>query len=161
MSAISNEEKQNNYRIQFQRLKKAMDNAFFLEAIFIAYAIMEDRTESILAYEGNQIVPKNEREFISFKRKCNKKVKLAERKGSIIGRYFYDDLMAKTMEWVNGRNSVIHALLKKNTTKEELKSFAEQGEALCKKLRNRTNNYKRMLQRRGMLAGNDSEEVTT
>ena len=124
-----------------------MDNAFYLEAIFIEYAIMEDRAESILAYEGNEIVPKNEKEFISFARKKNKIVKLAEKKESVIRRYFSDDLMDRTMEWVNGRNSVIHALLKKNVTTKELRAFAENGNSLCKELRNRANNYKRMVER--------------
>lgn len=146
--SITNEEKQGNYKIQFQRLKKAMDNAFYLEAVFIEYAIMEDRTESILAYEGNQIVPKNEKEFISFTRKKNRIEKLSERKGSTIGRYFADDLLQNVTDWVNGRNSVIHALLKQNTSTEELREFAEQGEALCKELRNRANNYKRMVLRK-------------
>ncbi len=145
---ISNKEKQENYKIQFQRLKKAMENAFYLEAVFIEYAIMEDRTESILAYEGNQIVPKNEKEFISFTRKKNRIEKLSERKGSLIGRYFSDDLLQRIQDWVNGRNAVVHALLKKNMTTDEVRLFAEQGEDLCKELRNRANNYKRMLMRR-------------
>ena len=145
---ISNREKQENYRVQFQRLKKANDNAFFLEAIFIEYAIIEDRSEAILSYEGNEIVPKNDKEFVSFARKKNKIVKLAERKDSLIRRYFSDDFMEKLMDWVNERNSVIHALLKKNTTTTELKDFANRGEELCKELRNRANNYKRMVERR-------------
>lgn len=145
---ISNIEKQQNYKTQFQRLKKAMDNAFYLEAVFIEYAIMEDRAESILAYEGNEIAPKNEKEFITFGRKKNRIVKLAEQKRYVIGRYFSDDLMDRVTEWVNERNSVIHALLKKNTTTEELKNLAERGENLCKELRNRANNYKRMVERR-------------
>ena len=49
---ISNKKKQENYRIQCRRLKKAMDNAFYLEAVFIEYAILEDRADSVLAYEG-------------------------------------------------------------------------------------------------------------
>lgn len=145
---IRNIEKQENYKVQFQRLKKAMENAFYLEAVFIEYAIMEDRAESILAYEGNQIVPKNDKEFISFTRKKIRIEKLSERKESIIGRYFSDDLLEQIQEWVNGRNAVIHALLKKNTTTDELRIFAEQGEELCKEFRNRANNYKRMLMRK-------------
>lgn len=145
---ISNVEKQNNYRVQFDRLKKAMANAFYLEAVFIEYAIMEDRTESILSYEGNEIVPKNDREHISFARKKNKIQKLSERKGSIIGKYFSDDFLDQVFDWVNGRNAIIHALLKKKITDEELLEFAMQGELYCKELRNRANKYKRMIDRR-------------
>lgn len=145
---ISNDEKEQNYKNQYRRLKKAMDNAFYLEAVMIEYAIMEDRTESILAYEGNEIIPKNEKEFISFSRKKKRIEKLAERKGFVIGRYFSDDLMERTLEWVNSRNSIIHALLKRETTTDELRSFAEQGKSLCDELRNRANNYKRFIRRR-------------
>ena len=36
-----------NYKEQMVRLKKAMAAQFYLEAIFIEYAVMEDRLESI------------------------------------------------------------------------------------------------------------------
>ena len=42
-----NTQKYENYREQFKRLNKAMNSNFNLEAMFISYAIMEDRTESI------------------------------------------------------------------------------------------------------------------
>jgi hypothetical protein len=42
----ANMQKYENYKEQMNRLKKAMANAFYLEALFIEYAIMEDRTES-------------------------------------------------------------------------------------------------------------------
>ena len=50
-----NQLKYNNYKEQFKRLDKAINNRFYLEAMFIAYAIIEDRTESILSYESNEI----------------------------------------------------------------------------------------------------------
>ena len=49
---ITNQQKYANYTEQFRRLKKALDNGFNLEAMFIEYAIMEDRTESILRHGG-------------------------------------------------------------------------------------------------------------
>ena len=45
-----NLQKQKNYQEQFKRLEKAIHNGFYLEAMFIAYAILEDRTESILRH---------------------------------------------------------------------------------------------------------------
>ena len=47
---ISNEQKRANYTEQFRRLKLALKNGFNLEAMFIEYAILEDRTESILLH---------------------------------------------------------------------------------------------------------------
>ena len=57
MSEINNPiathiQKYENYREQFIRLKKALDSKFFLEAIFIEYTIIEDRTGSILRDVG-------------------------------------------------------------------------------------------------------------
>ena len=49
---IDNSQKQANYTEQFRRLNKALANGFNLEAMFIAYAIMEDRTESVLRHSG-------------------------------------------------------------------------------------------------------------
>lgn len=57
-STISNKQKQSNYREQFKRLKKALNNGFNLEAVFIEYAIIEDRCNSILRYEGMKSVVK-------------------------------------------------------------------------------------------------------
>ena len=45
---ISGRQKYNNYKEQFKRLNRALSNGFNLEAMFIEYAIIEDRTESIL-----------------------------------------------------------------------------------------------------------------
>ena len=43
-------EKQTQYAILMNKLKKATYNEFYYEAIFIEYAIFEDRTESILKH---------------------------------------------------------------------------------------------------------------
>lgn len=44
--------KYSNYTEQMGRLKKAMASRFFLEALFIEYVIVEDRTNSILKHAG-------------------------------------------------------------------------------------------------------------
>ena len=49
---ISNMQKYFNYQEQMVRLKKAMAAQFYLEAIFIEYAVMEYRLESILRHSG-------------------------------------------------------------------------------------------------------------
>ena len=72
---ISNKQKQLNYQEQFKRLDRALKQKFYLEAMFIEYAIMEDRCDSILGYENNQIKSKN---FVSIDRKLDKIKKIAE-----------------------------------------------------------------------------------
>ena len=49
---ISNMQKYFNYQEQMVRLKKAMAAQFYLEAIFIEYAVMEDRLASVLIHSG-------------------------------------------------------------------------------------------------------------
>ena len=47
-----NQQKYLNYKEQFKRLNRAFANGFNLEAMFIAYSIMEDRSESVLKHSG-------------------------------------------------------------------------------------------------------------
>jgi len=48
----SNTEKADTYQALTQRCKQAMDQAFYLEAIFILYAMLEDRLSAFLFYAG-------------------------------------------------------------------------------------------------------------
>ena len=50
MDKPENQLKYENYREQCKRLKSALNSGFNLEAMFIEYAIMEDRTDSILRH---------------------------------------------------------------------------------------------------------------
>ena len=118
-----NIQKQLNYREQFKRLDKALNNNFYLEALFIEYAIMEDRTESILRYEGNEIKVK-EGSFISINRKLDKIKKIAEQRKSLPERYFSDNLIECIQLWKDERNRMIHALMKQSLTTEELTELA-------------------------------------
>ena len=47
MAVCTDADNQLNYCEQMRRLKKALGNGFCLEAIFIEYAILEDRLESV------------------------------------------------------------------------------------------------------------------
>ena len=136
--------KYENYKEQNKRLKKALDNEFYLEAVFIEYAIMEDRTESILRYEGNTI---NSNGFVSIDRKITKIEKIAENKKGLARKYFTIEFMGQIRTWKNKRNGLIHALIKKNTTTQELLDLAEEGRQLTKELCRLSTNYKRAVTR--------------
>ena len=97
---INNQLKYQNYKEQFKRLNKAINNNFFLEAIFIEYVIMEDRTESILSYEGNGIKSDN---FVSIDRKLRKIKKIAEQKKSLPKNLTLDESV-HLLEAVDGQN---------------------------------------------------------
>lgn len=148
-SVATNAQKYENYREQFTRLKKALDSKFFLEAIFIEYTIIEDRTESILRHSGK---------WDSYlKKRGNREVTLNSKITYINGqvtsgdkvfkKYFSDSLLQNILEWKETRNQLIHALLKQNLTTEYLTDIAYQGEELTKILRNRTNSFNKAIKR--------------
>ena len=144
---ITNMEKYENIKTQFDRLKLAMDNAFYLEAIAIEYAIMEDRTRSILRYEGNVAVKKNIKPRTPISEKLNIIAKLAQQDASI-GEIFPNDFINELRVWTRERNAYIHALIRIITTTNGFKNFAKRGDCLCKKLRDKANQYRRLSEKR-------------
>ena len=144
--APDNMQKYENYKEQFTRLKKAITYGFYLEALFIEYAIIEDRSEAILRYEGNEINSKNG--FVSIDRKLKKIEKIAEQKKSLANKYFSDDLIARISAWKEERNRLIHALMKQSLTTDDLRELALTGQELARELSNRANAYKRAVARR-------------
>ena len=148
-SIATNVQKYENYREQFTRLKKALDSKFFLEAIFIEYTIIEDRTESILRHAGKweaYIKKRGSREAT-----LNSKVTYINGQvtsgDKVFKKYFSDSLLQNILEWKETRNQLIHALLKQNLTTEYLTDIAYQGEELTKILRNRTNSFNKAIKR--------------
>lgn len=140
-----NMQKHFNYKEQFKRLKKAIYNKFFLEAIFIEYAIIEDRAESILRYENNEIKSDS---FVSIDRKLKRISKLSENKISLPHRYFSDALISEIIVWKEKRNQMIHALMKQHLTTQALEELALSGEHLAKEICKRSTNYKRSVERK-------------
>lgn len=151
MEKTKNQLKYENYREQFKRLNSALRNGFNLEALFIEYAIMEDRTESILRHAGK---------WEAYLKKrgnngptLNSKVTYIEKqmgsnRKSLLNRYFSDDLLDRLLEWKEERNRLIHALLKQQLEHNEVRTIAEDGQSLAEELRNRAGNYNKAADRR-------------
>ena len=140
---ITNMEKYRNYKEQMGRLKKAMDNHFLLEALFIEYAIMEDRCESLLRHSGVFNPEKHD----TINKKLNRIAELARNKKSLIRKYISAELIEEIKAWKEERNRLIHALMKQSLTSEELEQIAAQGQRLVKTLCSKTTSYKRALER--------------
>ena len=140
---IDNMRKYANYKEQMGRLKKAISSRFYLEAIFIEYAIIEDRLESALRH-GNRWNPKPG-EFISINRKVNMVKKMAEQKKSMANRYFSPELMDSILIWKEDRNKMIHALLKQAIHSEDLQIITEKGQELVKILCSKTTSFNRQM----------------
>ena len=141
--------KYENYREQFKRLNKALTNGFNLEAIFIEYAILEDRTESILRHSGQWEAYLKHRK--GRKPGLESKIKYikmrADNKKSILCKVFADDLLDKMLTWKDQRNRLIHALLKQQFAHNEVSSLAVQGNILAKELRSRSSKFNRAVEK--------------
>ena len=151
MEKSENQHKYENYREQFKRLNSALHSGFNLEAMFIEYAILEDRTESILCHA--------EKWEAYLKRRgksgptLNSKIVYIQRqmqsnRKDLLNRYFSDDLLDQILVWKDDRNRLIHALLKQQLKHNEISSLAAKGKQLVDELRKRSGNYNRAIDRR-------------
>ena len=149
MNEISGYQKYVNYREQFKRLNKALASGFNLEAMFIEYAIMEDRTESILRHADlwEAYIKSRKGRDPNIDSKVKYINKAAENKKSVLHKYFSDDLLIQILSWKDERNRLIHALLKQNFEHGEVGEFAKQGNELAKKLRTRSNSFNRAIEK--------------
>ena len=150
MDKAENQLKYENYKQQFTRLKSALHSGFNLEAMFIEYAIMEDRTESILRHADKwEAYLKNRKgRDPNIDSKVKYIQKLAENRKDLLHKYFFDELLDRILAWKEDRNRLIHALLKQQLEHNEIKALAEQGKQLVDELRKRTGNYNRVIDRR-------------
>ena len=144
-----NMQKYRNYQNQFSRLDKALKAEFYLEAIFIAYAIIEDRTESILRHTGKwEAYEKSRRgRGATLDSKITYIQKMAEEKKSLCNKYLADGTLQRIREWKEERNRMIHALLKQKLADGELAALAQTGSDLARNLRTKTSNLNRAIQR--------------
>ena len=144
---ITNEDKYNNYRTQMGRLKRALKLQFYLEAMFIEYAIIEDRTEAILRYENHSIKVR-EGKFVSLNHKIKRILILTKEEKSLLNKYIKPEVLLEISEWKEDRNELIHALMKKQVTTDEMFSIVNRGERLTKELNDMATSYRRAVARK-------------
>ena len=146
-----NQQKYLNYKEQFKRLNHAIANGFHLEAMFIAYAIIEDRSESVLRHAGKydayvrKLESQNRRPGLDSKIK--EILKCRSNRKDLMYRYFSDDLLDTILVWKEERNRMVHALLKQTLTSEDLLDLALQGKSHARLFSNRVTAYRRALER--------------
>ena len=143
-----NEIKYNNYKEQAKRLKKALENQFYLEAIFIEYSILEDRADAILRYAKQEIISDR---YVSIDRKLTKIKNLSLNKCLFLNKYFNEEFIMLLKEWKEKRNPLIHALMKRSNSRLELEKLALDGQELMKIFARKSMNYKNFLIRRNLL----------
>ena len=125
-------DKYEKYKDLMEKLNKSIKNEFFYEAIFIEYAILEDRTESLLRHA--KINTKNSTITLKINKiKTNKIFK-----DKYINKHLSIELLDKIIEWKNKRNELIHDLIKTKYTNNQIESIALEGYEIVKKVNNKS-----------------------
>ena len=138
-----NQQKYENYRAQSRRLTSALRSGFYLEAVFIEYAIIEDRLESALTHAG-AFNPNRQRTITS---KLSKLEKLCENRRGLARRYFSAELLAAIRAWKDRRNPLVHELMKQRATTGDFEAVALEGQALVKTLKSKVGSFNNALER--------------
>ena len=146
---IDNQQKYANYKEQFKRLNRALAGGFHLEAMFIEYAIMEDRTESILRHADlwDAYLKKQDGRDPTITSKIRYIQKRATNRKHILNKYFTDDLLDRILSWKDERNRLIHALLLQQLAHNEVRDLAMQGNELTRTLRSRSGALNRAIEK--------------
>ncbi len=145
MIEAKNYKKNARYSDLSERLKLAIEKEFYYEAIFIEFAIIEDRVLSMLKYAG-----------VDYLNKKGQPIKLAERLKRIeqhsafqddyTKKHITSDLINDIYTWKDRRNVLIHDLVNNEYDNEEIKELALQGVELVKVLNNKStlvNNHRK------------------
>ena len=134
---MNNKQKNLKYADLMDKLKKSINNEFYYEAIFIEYAIFEDRTESLLKHAKYKIIDIDGRNF-SLQNKLNKIMNNTKFQDKYVKKHITNELLFKLDNWRNKRNKMIHDLIKCEYTNDDIKKIALEGYELTKKLNSKS-----------------------
>ena len=151
MATDINWEKYETYKTMNVKLARALKAGFYYEAIFIEYAILEDRLTSLLKYAGVSHHDKKGNDI-----SISHKLKKAESYQPFSVKYVRDwitlGLLEEVHTWSKARNDLIHHLATIPYDHKSVKQLAEDGNALVKCLSAKVrsvNNYHKKLQNDG------------
>ncbi len=130
-------EKNMKYRDLMTNLKKSIKNEFYYEAIFIEYAILEDRTESILRHANISTI-NSKGQTLTLNLKLSKIQQSKFYKYSYVKKHLTKNLINAIYDWKNDRNKLIHDLIKSDYSNEKIKNVALIGYDLIKKINNKS-----------------------
>lgn len=131
-------DKLESYQTLHNKLNKALKNQFYLETIFIEYAIIEDRLISILELLRLGSSSKNLNENLK------KVIKLRDI-NFYIQKYFAIELLSEINDWRIKRNKIVHESLKQGIDDTALQKISEKGYTIVKILSNKSQLYRRMI----------------
>lgn len=134
---MKNYKKNERYSELMDKLKKSINEEFYYESIFIIYAIIEDRTESMLRHANIETVDENNWDL-----SLNEKLKKIKRenifKQDYIKKHLSKELINEVHDWKNKRNDLIHDLVNVEYDNKEIKKLSLEGYELVKQLNNKS-----------------------
>ena len=155
-----NIEKYQAYKSMNENLSKAMRSEFYYQAIFIEYAIIEDRCTSALKYAGVKHLDSRGNEI-----KLSKKIEKMRGNPSFTEAFVRKritlQLLDELMEWKRDRDRLIHALATIPYDYEEVQAIAVKGQELVRVLSNKVasvNNYHKKQQPNMSTCENEKEK---
>lgn len=141
---MDNYQKYKTYRELKVRLKKALQSGFWFEATIIEYAIMEDRTRSILSHVGLHPSKLDGMSLYAKVKSLSNQIRINH---PVLGKKMDEDLLERIQEWRVLRNKIVHEACYHPYDEEAVKKIAEEGSELVNQLINNsrriTNYYKK------------------
>ena len=134
---MKNYKKNQTYAELMEKLNLAIKNEFYYEAIFIAYAIFEDRTESLLRHAGMSAVDIKGRPLKLFC-KIEKIMNAEEFTSFYCKKHRILHILNEVDKWRDKRNKLIHDLVNSPYSNDEIKDIAIYGYELVCKLNNKS-----------------------
>lgn len=134
------EGKVKNYKYAelMSKLKTSIENNFYYESIFIEYAILEDRTTSLLKHSKLGTLDINGEE-LTVNGKLNKIKHSKEFHGDeYVKEHITKELLSDIHNWKNRRNVLIHNLVETKYNNEDIKNIALDGYELIKLLNSKS-----------------------
>lgn len=135
LDAATNTEKYEAYKAMKTNLTKAMKAGFYYQAIFIEYAIIEDRTLSALKHVGVRHTDNRGWE-LKLSVKLNKMRSNSAFANPYVRNRITLELIENVENWKRDRDRLIHALARIPYDSEEVKEIAVRGQDLVTKLDN-------------------------
>ena len=143
ISKIDNEQKRENYAILKTNLKKALHQHFWFEACMIEYAVIEDRTASILLHTGIVKDP--------YGKKLSNKLNSIEhqigKQHPVISKKVDLPLIQEIKAWKEERNEVVHRACIHAYDEDAVQKIAEQGNDLVRRISNDAQKVKRLTEK--------------
>ena len=131
---MANYKKYLKYKDLMEKLKSALENEFYYEAIFIEYAVIEDRTSSILRHAKFS--------HESCEKELFDKLRIIETSNKFnndyVKKHLSKDLFDSIHNWRIDRNNLIHDLVNKPYSNEHIEKVAIRGYDLVKILNNKS-----------------------